>query len=229
MAERIANSRATFETEQVPHSSPLSGGDTNSTFHHKGKGNEENQFQLNSEDFKGVLKSFKDGEESTENKQLPLASNAITNDTDFVTANNTGLKKRIELQDFEEIKEEDENYENYDVKKYHENVEKNPDYPNIEHNKRCVSDIGRKSITLKMQQDDLEFSAHDEVFKNQDTKEDDAEWEDIDANMIFIEQKFWTACNIEQPLRTKHCRTWKKWVATYDHHCPWVGNCIAEK
>ena len=44
-----------------------------------------------------------------------------------------------------------------------------------------------------------------------------------------MEPKYCTVCNIQQPLRTKHCRNCNRCVATYDHHCPWVGNCIAEK
>ena len=47
--------------------------------------------------------------------------------------------------------------------------------------------------------------------------------------LLFVELKFCTVCNLEQPIRTKHCRTCKKWVGTYDHHCPWVGNWIGEK
>ena len=31
------------------------------------------------------------------------------------------------------------------------------------------------------------------------------------------------------PLRARHCRMCKKCVSTYDHHCPWLGNCIGER
>ena len=46
---------------------------------------------------------------------------------------------------------------------------------------------------------------------------------------IEVDRKYCIVCNLEQPLRTKHCRVCQKCVATYDHHCPWVGNCIGEK
>ena len=36
-------------------------------------------------------------------------------------------------------------------------------------------------------------------------------------------------CVVDIPLRAKHCKLCTKCVATYDHHCDWVGNCIGEK
>ncbi|GAW80390.1 palmitoyltransferase [Plasmodium gonderi] len=35
-------------------------------------------------------------------------------------------------------------------------------------------------------------------------------------------------CNLVQILRSKHCHTCQKCVCTFDHHCPWMNNCIAE-
>jgi len=56
--------------------------------------------------------------------------------------------------------------------------------------------------------------------------EEDEENDDI---VLFIEYKYCTICHIEQPLRTKHCKTCDHCVATHDHHCPWIGNCVGER
>jgi hypothetical protein len=48
-------------------------------------------------------------------------------------------------------------------------------------------------------------------------------------SLFQVESKYCTACKLEQPLRTKHCKNCNRCVATYDHHCPWIGNCVAEK
>ena len=50
-----------------------------------------------------------------------------------------------------------------------------------------------------------------------------------DQILFYIETRYCTVCNMDQPLRTKHCKQCEKCVATYDHHCPWVGNCIGER
>lgn len=52
---------------------------------------------------------------------------------------------------------------------------------------------------------------------------------DEDTTPIFVEMQYCTVCKLEQPLRTKHCRACKRCVMTYDHHCPWIGNCVAER
>ncbi|XP_032836631.2 palmitoyltransferase ZDHHC12 isoform X1 [Petromyzon marinus] len=35
-------------------------------------------------------------------------------------------------------------------------------------------------------------------------------------------------CEVEKPLRAKHCRECRRCVRCFDHHCPWVGNCVGE-
>lgn len=46
--------------------------------------------------------------------------------------------------------------------------------------------------------------------------------------MLYVERKFCSVCHLEMPLRTKHCKDCDQCVATHDHHCPWVNNCIGE-
>jgi len=61
-------------------------------------------------------------------------------------------------------------------------------------------------------------------------EDDDFEKKKNDEQELFIvERRYCTACNLEQPLRTKHCEDCQKCIAQYDHHCPWVGTCIGEK
>ncbi|XP_064420441.1 palmitoyltransferase ZDHHC12-A [Latimeria chalumnae] len=36
-------------------------------------------------------------------------------------------------------------------------------------------------------------------------------------------------CKLQQPMRAKHCESCRYCVRRYDHHCPWIENCVGER
>ena len=50
-----------------------------------------------------------------------------------------------------------------------------------------------------------------------------------DERKVSYETRYCTLCRIEQPVRAKHCKACKRCVSLHDHHCPWLGVCIAER
>ncbi|XP_075690278.1 palmitoyltransferase ZDHHC12 isoform X2 [Rhinoderma darwinii] len=54
------------------------------------------------------------------------------------------------------------------------------------------------------------------------------ERETVSLNSAAVRMRRCGYCLLK-PMRARHCKSCKRCVRRYDHHCPWIENCVGEK
>ncbi|CDW81358.1 dhhc zinc finger domain containing protein [Stylonychia lemnae] len=133
------------------------------------------------------------------------------------------------LQVIDSVIEEGESFDNY------QDIELGMAVPNSKKNKinKKRQDKQNQMFQSNTSHNQLndEQNAYTDEIENQGNQEKHSQPidDENDDVILFVEYKYCTVCHIEQPLRCKHCKNCDHCVATYDHHCPWIGNCVGER
>ncbi len=67
------------------------------------------------------------------------------------------------------------------------------------------------------------------VINEKNWKEYEKKYEKYYDGFAFVAKKKCRTCLFNKPARSKHCKLCDHCVSVFDHHCPWIRNCVGEK
>jgi len=70
---------------------------------------------------------------------------------------------------------------------------------------------------------------HADVLNRKKDDEEDEEDDDAEKPDVANQSDYCPICQINRPLRSRHCRRCSRCVARFDHHCFWIGNCVGDR